>query len=139
MKRRDFFKVAGQAGTAGLTLSLLPVLSSKALAAETVVGARSAELSKSWFEQYLNQNFWVKTRGLTGSNLMLIEVRERPASPGLEQFNVVFQALQPGKRLLSGIYTVLDPDGGSIKLHLEPKKTDGMVFYHATFNLLTHA
>lgn len=136
MKRREFIKATGRAGVAGAALGLYPVFG---VATGSLAGApdMAAEaLSKSWFEQYLNQNFWVSLRGLSGINLQLIELRDGPKTSGLEQFQAVFQAERSGRHLVSGIYTLLHPDGGTIKLHLESCRKAGLAYYQATFSLL---
>jgi hypothetical protein len=133
MKRRDFFKVTGQAGSAGVALNLFPSVSA---ALEQMSVSSPAQLSKGWFEQFISRTFWVKVRGLHGLDLELVEIQEGPAAKGLEQFSAVFRAVGTGKPLKIGTYKVMDPNGDYLRLHLEPLSRDDGAYYRATFSLL---
>jgi hypothetical protein len=133
MKRREFFKATGQAGAAGVALNFFPSVSA---ALEQMAVIPPAQMSKSWFEQFLSRIFWVKLRGLHGLDLELIEIQEGPAAKGLEQFSAVFRAVGTGKPFKTGTYKVMDPNGDYLRLHLEPISNDSGTTYRAAFSLL---
>lgn len=121
IKRRDFL-IKCAVGTAALMTPL------KWVAADSTVGNLSDDTFKPSKDsyQFLLHNSFRCVGGEDGAiKLELVEVREGPRAPGLEQFELVFEEGDSvsTKQLQTGLYRVYHPKTGLALIHLAPSNT----------------
>lgn len=109
--RREFIH---QCAAVGATL-LVP--GSALAAADPALGAK---LSKSSFQPLLHQVFRCFTGQGHALRLELVEVREGPAVPGLEQFDLVLRDADGAAPLPPDLYRLYHPSTGAVLMHLAP-------------------
>jgi len=126
-KRRDFLTTCA-AGTAAFMTPVGWVMADSA-------GDNS---SKDTFQSLLHQGFRCMDGEDEAMKLELVEVREGPKAPGLEQFTLVFQGGNSAetRQLQAGLYRLYHPETGLELLHLTPSDT-GVGRYTTHFGLFT--
>jgi hypothetical protein len=92
------------------------------------------ELNSRIFTECLHDTFTLIAPGGETCPLELIEVAEKPAAPGNEQFSIVFRETE-GHRAPQGIYTLEHERLGRIELFLVPvDEGSGRIALEAVFN-----
>jgi len=94
----------------------------------------SEDLNSRIFSEHLNSTFGLAVPDSESVGLQLVEVTERNAPPGTEQFSVLFRGPQNGT-ISQGIHTLRHEQLGELQLFLVPLGPDAMgMRYEAVFN-----
>ena len=96
--------------------------------------ASRRDFTKAHFDDLIGQHFVMGAHG--GVSVQLVEVSERPGSPGLEQFDVKFEG-PANLEAEEGTYDFYPPSGEQFALHVLPVRGgDAERYYRASFSLL---
>ena len=116
IKRRNFL-ISCAIGTTALTTPL---------GWAAAGNSTNSGLTKDKFQSLLHHNFRCMDEKTGMINMDLVEIREGPQVPGLEQFSLVFQERNSSGKshLQDGLYQLYHPETGRALIHLAPSNTE---------------
>ncbi len=116
MKNRREFLNSCAVGAAAL------VAPTSLMAAEATTANTRRKLSKAGFTALINEGFRCVSGHGSAIPLTLVEVRDGPQSPGLDQFGLLLKSSAPlaSAQLPAALYRLYHPATGAMLVHLAP-------------------